>query len=361
MIESEVQEPLSEVEETEVSPEGVPEAPETVSAGAEPASQDTPVSDRPRDAHGRFMKRDGTPVAPDEQAALEAQALAPATATTSPAAPTPTTTAGEPFVFRADGQKIPIPGSTLAPDGSLSIPPDQVPVIRQLLAEGVSHRGSWRQKEQEYQRRIEEASSVEKARADKYNHAAVFLFDKVNDPNWLQALVNDPERELGLLRRELGLELKQREIVAPRVQEQVQQQEPDEAQLTAAFGAALTDEVDELLEDPRIRGVFSPEDVKDLKDDFIARMAAYAAQIDGEYFVDRQAVKRAFDREVKLLQRAQKAREDAVKAAEFNARRAQPAPNLPPVVSTKAPPAAPATAGTGPSSRDEWRKKMGIG
>jgi hypothetical protein len=359
MSELEVQEPPAVVEETALPAAEVPGAPETVSAGAEPDSTEPPVSDRPRDTQGRFMKRDGSPVAPDEQARLEAAATpVPATPTTPPAPAPPVVPAGEPFVFRAEGQKIPIPGASLSDQG-LHVPIDQVPAIRQLLAEGMAHRGSWRQKEAEFNRRIEEASTVEKARADRYNAAAVFLFDKVNDPTWLQQLVNDPERELGLLRRELGLELKTREMQAPKAQTPAapQPQEVDEAQLTQAFSAALLDEVDELLEDPRYKGLFSPEDIKELKDDYTARMAAYAHVDNGQYFVDRETVKRAFDREVKTQQRIKQAAAEAQKAREFNEKRNAPAAPIVPVVSTKG------SGGNGSGAkvyknRDEWRKAM---
>lgn len=359
MVELEVQEPPAVVEETALPAAEVPEAPESPDASAAATSSPTDEavgSDRPRDERGRFLKRDGSPVAPDEQAKLEAEAV-PAIPTT-PKPPAPMVPAGEPFVFRADGQKIPIQGASLSETG-LHIPIDQVPLIRQLLSEGVAHRGSWRQKEAEFNRRIEEASTVEKARADKYNAAAIFLFDKVNDPTWLQQLVNDPDRELGLLRRELGLELKTREIQAPRVQTPAapQPQEPDEAQLTQAFGTVLHDEVDELLEDPRLKGLFSPDDIKDLKDDFLARMPAYAHVENGQYFVDREAVKRAFDREVKTQQRIKQAAAEAAKAREFNEKRNAPAAPIVPVVSTKG------AGGNGSGTKtyktkEEWRKAM---
>lgn len=356
MSETEVQEPLSEVEETVVPTESVPEAPEAASTGAEPVLTDAPASDRPRDANGRFMKRDGTPVAPDEQAALEAAASAiPAT---EPPAPTqPIGFTGDPFVFRAEGQKIPLTGAVVDKDGWLHIPPDQQPMTRQLLAEGVAHRGSWRQREADWQRQVSEAGAVEKARADKYNAAAVFLFDRINDPNWLQAVQQDPERELALLRRELGLELKQREIAAPRAPEAPKAEAPNQQQVEAAFTATLTEEVDELLEDPRIRGLFTPEEAEELKADFTERMAAYAAEVDGQIMLDRHAVKRAFDREVKTQQRIKQAAAEAAKARTFNEKRNAPAPALPPVVSTKGPGGSGSTTKVY-TSKEEWRKAM---
>jgi hypothetical protein len=361
-METEVQEPSAVVEETAVPTVEVPEAPETVSAGAEPASTEPPVSDRPRDASGRFMKRDGTPVAPDEQAALEAQASVPATPTTSPAPQPPSSPAGEPFVFRADGQKIPIPGSMLTADGALSIPADQVPVIRQLLAEGVAHRGSWRQKESEYQRRIEEAGSVEKAKADKYNQAAMHLFDTVNNPEWLQTLVNDPERTLAYLRKDLGYLLKEADLKAPQpktVQTPQQPQEVDQAQLAQAFGKALSEEIEDRLDDPKVKALFSPEERKELTEAFVEQMNAFYAEHEGQVSISLDALDKAFQREVRKQQMIKQAAAEAAKAREFNEKRNAPAPTLPPVVSTKGPGSTGSTTKKF-QSREEWRKSMGM-
>lgn len=363
MLETEVQESAVAVAETEVPTTAIPEAPETVSAGDEPASTDTPVSDRPRDANGRFTKRDGTPVAPDEQARLEAAAASlPATPTTSPAPPPPSVPAGEPFVFRAEGQKIPILGASLNADGALSVPPDQVPVVRQLLAEGMAHRGSWRQKEAEFNRRIEEAGSVEKAKADKYNAAAMHLFDTVNDPDWLQQLVNDPERTLGYLRKDLSYLLKEADLRAPR-KATTPPHEPaaavDDGQLERNFSAALTEEIEDRLDDPKVKALFSPEDRKELTEAFLEQMSAFAAEHEGEIKLDLHKLNKIFQREVTKQQRIKQAAAEAAKAREFNEKRNAPPGNVPPVVSTKGP----GGNGSGTKkyeSKEAWRKAMGL-
>src|SRR3990167_8805352 len=147
MPETEVLEPTAGVEETQptaeapAAPEGeAPSAPVAETATTEPAA---PTTARPRGPDGRFIKADGTQASEAEHAAMEA--APPASPPPASTPPQPAPTPGEPFVFRADGQKIPVPGAAVSTDGTLTIPADQVPAIRQLLAEGVSHRGSWRQ------------------------------------------------------------------------------------------------------------------------------------------------------------------------------------------------------------------------
>jgi hypothetical protein len=58
--------------------------------------------------------------------------------------------------FRADREQHTIPGARVAPDGSLTIPANQVATIRQLLAEGIAHRGSWQEERGQYEARIAE-------------------------------------------------------------------------------------------------------------------------------------------------------------------------------------------------------------
>src|SRR3990167_6575346 len=267
MTETEVLEPTSGVEETPTAtetpaaPEGVaPSAPVVETAITEPAAS---LSTRPRGPDGRFIKADGTQASEAEHAAMEAAppTSPPPAALTPPPAPTP----GEPFVFRGDGQKIPVPGASLSSDGTLTIPADQVPAIRQLLAEGVSHRGSWRQREQEYKNQIESASATEKARADKYNKASVLLWDRVTNPDWLASASADP-REIEYLRRELDLELKTADLRAPKAPDQPKQDPAvQQQQLEQSARTALDEEVELLLDGPQARALYtSPEDRKSL-------------------------------------------------------------------------------------------------
>ncbi len=358
MLETEVLDAPAVAEEAAAPTTDAPEAPEIASAAAEAEPTDAPISDRPRDTQGRFLKRDGSPVASDEQASLEAKASS--LATTAPASPAAVPT-GEPFVFRADGQKIPIPGASLTADGALAIPPDQVPVIRQLLAEGMAHRGSWRQKEADYQRQVSEAGAVEKANAEKYNGAALWLFDKLNDDNFLMALATDPSRERAYLRRELGLMLSEAAAKAPRpsAQPQTQQAEPDEAAVEQAFTSALTEELDDLMDDPQVKALFAAEDRTEIQQAFRDNMAAFAAMHEGELKLDLHKLKKAFDREVGLHRKAKQAQVDAQKATAFNDARKPTNTPIAPALSTRGPGA------TGPTTkkfatREEYNKHMGL-
>lgn len=344
------------VEET-VQPVEASETPETAAptAPVEGTTDDATVSARTRDEKGRFApKTDGSPATDPASAAVPAPATPPASVVSSPPVP-----AGEPFVFRADGQKIPIPGSTVDSEGHLRIPSGQVPAVRQLLAEGMAHRGSWRQREADYKQQIEQASAVEKARADKYNHAAVFLFDKVNDPNWLQALVNDPERELALLKRELGLELKTREIATPQPVAVQAPQVPDEQQVEQAARSVLEEEVEMLLESPLARSVYTAEERETVMKRYQRRIGAYFVEHEGGPALDRHALKEDFEDELNQRKQVREQLTATAKAKEFNDKRNQPPANVPPVVSTKGP-GGNATAPKKYDTREAWRKSMGM-
>ena len=108
-------------------------------------------------------------------APASAPASEPQTPVTPAAAPEPSSTApgGEgqpsavpsgqlasqaptPFSFRADRSDYAIDGATIGPDGNVTIPKAQADYVKQLLAEGVAHRGSWQQQREQYESRIAE-------------------------------------------------------------------------------------------------------------------------------------------------------------------------------------------------------------
>ena len=363
MPETEVLEPTAGVEETQptaeapAAPEGeAPSAPVAETATTEPAA---PTTARPRGPDGRFIKADGTQASEAEHAAMEA--APPASPPPASTPPQPAATPGEPFVFRADGQKIPVPGASVSPDGHLTIPAEQVPAIRQLLAEGMSHRGSWRQREQEYKQQIESASATEKARAEKYNRASVLLWDRVTNPDWLASAAADP-REVEYLRRELDLELRTADLKAPPPRA-TPTQDPavQEQQLETAARTALDEEVELLLDGPQARTLYtSPDDRKALLARYQRRLNAYFVDHDGDIVLDRQVLREDFEEELKVRQEAHKAAKQAQDAAAFNARRNAPPVTAPPVVSTKGPGTANAGQGRVFKDRDEYRKAMGL-
>lgn len=365
---AEAPEPTAAVEETEQTAEA-PAAPEASSSPPSPADaesaaagKDASAPTRPRDpATGRFVKADGSLASDAEQAAMEAATppASPPPAATPPAPPAP---AGEPITFRAAGQRYPIPGSAIDANGNWTIPAEQTAQIRQLLAEGVEYRTNWRKKEQDWKTQVESAGATERARAEKYNRAAVLMFERMANQEWLAAAANDP-REVEYLRRELELELKSADLKAPRPAVMpAQQQDPAQqsAALEQAARATLEDEIELLLETPNARALYtSPDDRKALLARYQRRLNAYFTEHEGEIVLDRQILREDFEEEVTARQQMQKAAEDARKAVEFNARRNAPPPAAPPVVSTKAPPAVATTVNV-PRDREDWRRRNGI-
>lgn len=365
----EAPEPTAAVAETELPTAEAPGAPDlgsTPAPGDEPtvAAQAPTESTRPRDEKGRFIKADGTPASDAEQAVLEA---AEPKSPLSPTAPPPvapaasTSPVGEPFVFRADGQKIPITGSSVSADGTLTIPAAQVPIVRQLLAEGVSHRGSWRQKEQDYQRQVHEATATSTAKAAKYNDAAVMLWDTITNPDWLQRAANDP-RELEFLRDRLDIALQRSDLKVPAPREAPPQDESaSEAQLQSAAQSALEEEVEALLDGPQARAIYvTAEDREKAVARFQRRLSAYFVEQDNGIALDRQILKEDFDEELALRQASRTAALEATKAAAFNAKRNAPVVAPPPVVSPKGPGGNAAGASRVYKTREEYNKAMGL-
>lgn len=349
---TEVLEPVAAVDETTL-PVTTPEATDPTSppgaAGEEPAPTGTepPGSDRARDANGRFVKQDAGP--PDAAKVAETTALAapPPVAVAAPPAPA----AGEPFVFRAEGQRIPVQGATLSADGQLTIPADQVPAIRQLLSEGVIYRSSYRKERDGLQEQIKTANAASDAKAAKYNKASVILWDRV------ASLLQENPHELELLRRELDLELRSADLNIPKAAPEPAA--PDPKQLESAARSVLEEELESLLDGPQAKALYTPDERKALTARYQRRLQAYFVEHEGSVALDREILKADFDDEVKDRQAARKLAEDARKAAEFNAKRNQPAVNAPPVVQTKAPPVV-ASDAKKPSTRDEWRQRQGM-
>lgn len=326
-------------------------------AGEEPAGtgQAPTASDRARDEKGRFAKQDQ----PTETSTGETRG-----ALTEPVTPPvvqPPAPKGDPFTFRAEGQRIPLNGAFLTPDGALTVAPEQVPQVRQLFADAIAFRTTWRQKEADFKQQVEQAGAVEKARADKYNRAAILMWDRMTSPEWIRAAATDP-RELEYLRRELDLELKQADLTIPKA-EQPRQAAPqqDPQQLESQARDVLKGYVEELLERPQAKAVYDTQEKRQaLEKRLQRRLAAYFVDQDGQLALHENRVDEDFEEELNERLAAKQEAEKARKAAEFNAKRNQPAPNVPPVVSTKAPPSQ-APQNTRYDSREEWRRKNGIG
>ena len=362
MPETEVLEPTTGADEAQTTVEvpdapagDAPSAPVVETGTTEPAA---PLATRQRGPDGRFIKADGTQATEAEHAAIE-QAAPPASPP-APVTPPPATPTGEPFVFKADGQRIPIQGALLSADGHLTIPAEQVPAIRQLLAEGVTHRGSWRKERETFQAKVEEAGAVESARAEKYNRASMLLWDKITNPEWLQAAVADP-REVDILRRELGIELQRADLKAPRKAEPAAP-EVDMGQLQAAAEATLADVVEEWLDTPQGRAVYAtPEDRQAATAWYKRHLNTYALEQNGEVVIDTELVKQDFEDQLKLRRIQQANGVEAKKAKEFNDRRNVPPVVAPPVVSPRGPGGSGPEGGKTFKTREEWLAHVGMG
>lgn len=354
-------EPTAGVEETQPTAEApaapepsAPSAPADEAATTEPAAA---VSTRQRGPDGRFIKADGTQASEAEHAAIVA--ADPASPPSPVPPPAPVT---QPFVVRGDGQRHTLPG-TINEKGELTIPAEHVPGYKQLLAEGLAHRGSWRQKEQDYQRQIEEAGAVKGAEAEKWFGILSKLYVKLTDPDTLRTLAADP-REVDYLKRELELEHQMAEIGAPKLRE-APPQDPavEQQQLRVAATDTLREYVEELLESPQARSVYTtPEDREKAIKRYERRLAAYFVEQDGQgLLLDTLIVKEDFDEELALRQAQIAQAKERQKAEEFNAKRNVPPVAPPPVVSPRGPGGNGTTGVRTFKTREEYQKAMGIG
>lgn len=146
-----------------------PDEPEAVAA--EPAA---PTEGQSRDEKGRF-----TSTAPQaEPETVEPTAAAPAPEPVGePAAPAPEAEASEPdepFVYRADGQEISIPGSAVGEDG-VFIPKASLPELTQYLAAGKAFFGSARQRFQEAATQVQAANKRAEAAEAEKQHVLAYI------------------------------------------------------------------------------------------------------------------------------------------------------------------------------------------
>lgn len=91
--------------------------------------------------------------APETPASPEAPASTDPPAAVPPAAPVP-------FTFRVDGREVSPKGAVVQPDGTIAFTPESFRTFQQQY---VADRGVWRQKEQQYQRQIEQTARQQTA------------------------------------------------------------------------------------------------------------------------------------------------------------------------------------------------------
>lgn len=230
------------------------------------------------------------------------QAATPATPVVAPVTPEPApVTPPAEFTFRANGQKVSIPG--------LVVPPEQQEYVRNLLVAGMNHHQNFPRMQAEWKQKLQAAEQMAEAKSSKYNKASVFLWDK------LATVLQDAPAELQMLQREVALMLKEADLALPRAGAPAQP-EVNEQQIEQAARHTLSSYVNELFEDtPDAAKYFTAEDRRELAAAMDQLLTAYFEQVDGEIMLDTEKVKAHFTRELNLLKRSHQARENAAREA----------------------------------------------
>jgi hypothetical protein len=298
--------------------------------GGEPAPDAAPQGDAPPapaaglpegyklDALGRVHGPDGRVVSKEEAEKIKAQAVPVVPST--PVEPTPVVPptpepvappAPESFTFRANGQRMSLP---------IVVPPEHHAKVRELLASGAA----WPAQRAQYEQRIKQAETAGSARSEKYNRASIFLLDKVE-----QLLAENPA-ELGMVRREIALMLKEADLTIPPAAT-ASDDGPSEDDAKATIAGSLR----ELYEDTPEAKVLSEKDRAEILQAITDDLNAYFTEHEGEIVLDFYKLRARFTRELTSYQRAAQARDDASRAAEakrtaaaFNAANA-PKPTAP--------------------------------
>lgn len=331
-------EPVAEAvaEETPVAAVDVPEG-EATPAEATPTLPDG----YKLDALGRVHGPDGRVVSKEEAERIKAQAVpvapepvVPEVAPVTPE-PAPVTPPAE-FTFRANGQKVSIPG--------LVVPPEQQEYVRNLLVAGMNHHQNFPRMQAEWKQKLAAAEQMATAKAERYHRPALAAANAVipgrngEMPSLLSAILADIPaeyqrtvadrwyREAEYLRRDMAHLMREADMKMPASQPPAEPQ-ANEQQIEQAARATLSGYVNELFEDtPDAAKYFTAEDRKELAAAMDTLLAAYFDQIDGEIMLDTEKVKAHFNRELNLLKRSHQAREVATRdaqkakqAAAFNA------------------------------------------
>jgi hypothetical protein len=305
-----------------------------------------------RDAQGRVHRPNGTIASKEEVAAFPVpEPVAPPVVTPEPVAPPEP----EPYTVRFAGQKQPIPHTYRNADGSLVVKPEGVAVIQDLVTQGLANKHSWPREKAAYEARIKQAEAMAEAKPRKYNDAAVLMYDHITNPEWLARAAQNPEI-VDLLRQRIEITLQRADLAIPKAPE-VESAAPDPQQLQQAAASVLSEELEDLLDQPSAKTLFGADERKELSETMLSLMPAFFTEHEGEIVLDRHALKRAFEREVSKQQRIQsaalKATQDAQKAREAAAFNAAQKPSVP-AVRPK-----PVVAATVPSTRPaSWDQRV---
>lgn len=349
--------------EVTASPSVESEAPDPSTAPDVPAdAESAPGADsgsaQPRADNGRFAPKG--PSTESADAAPPAVASPPGSPGTTPAAPVaPPAIADRPFTVRATGQVHPIDGAVLQGDGSLKVAPDQVGLVKQLLSEGLHHRATHRQREQEFTSRVEEATKRGTADATRWKSLFEHTYQLLSNPEALVALANGYDERFPILKDRLDVLFDRASLQMPReAPKAAEDPQASERAVQEAASAAFHEELDDFLEEPGYASVFTGEELTALRERMEHRWTSYFTQHEGETVLDRHALKAELDYEAKLRTRASSNATALAKAAAANATRSAP-PAVPSVVPARGSPT-PSDTATKPD-RATWAREHGLG
>lgn len=310
----------------EVESEAPPSEPK---APAQPAAQPEATDGaQPRDTQGRFTKADAPAAAPETQGPS-----APETPEAAPPEPAPS----KPFSYRAYGaDHSPFAGAVERNDGVL-FPPDAIPQLRQVLAEGHNAESRRRQAERERETKL---LSARGSRAELVQQAELTLqrlAELRKNPDALQQWFQDLDRNWAVLEAEVErdalkaqLESRQQQAAQQAIQQQVDALRPYMRQ-------TLEKNVAQMIQDePELKGLDAGKMSGRLWDAFFHRVFKEAEQDGdgyrkGEILIDYDAIRSELQYEASLRRPVPQAQAQAPAPVA----QAKPPVAPPPVVPTK--------------------------
>jgi ribosomal protein S4 len=353
--------PVAEATAEAPAPE-TPEAPapESVVAEAEPVIEATAPVTREDGAtwseKAQRWYKDGKIVSGEAPAKVEQapEAVTPVVAEAPKAPEAPAPVVAEPFPIRVNGQRILVPGITVAPEHQ--------DAVRALLVDAYNHRQNFPRMQAEHKQALAQAEAKGKAEAETWFSLMSRTYKILTDPEAVAALAQDP-REIQFLKRELQLAFDAAQL---RSQSLSPASEPaEEVDLEPAARATLAGYVKELFEDnAEASRYFTPEDRQAFERDVQELVEAFFVERDGEIMLNEVKVEAQFKRQLGLLQRAHQARETAARDAEkqkaaaaFNAAQ-KPVVATPPTPPRPKPALAAAPSGAKPKGWDQVVKDI---
>jgi hypothetical protein len=334
-----------------------------------------------RDERGRFAGQDGAPAAlagdPPAPPAATDPGAAPARPQAAPPGASPTGTAAD-WSFRADGQEIPIQGARYGEHGTLGtglfIPEGALSAVRQTLAQGVAHQGSFRQRLGEMQRSIDEA----KQQGADREAAATALLREIDaalaSPDAFRSFVQDFAQNRAILVERAKAAQATARLQTYERREQASQTETQRAQLEEAKDQALEQAILSIVESPDLKPLFGQPQLEGVyqhlhglrdalfrvaEQDYYDDAGTLVAQR-GQLVIDLERVGQAMRREAQLIASSRRAAKAAEDVERQNQQALGGAGRIPPTPTGQrgAPPAEEAPVF---KSRDEWQDYIASG